>query len=148
MNRTTYRRPVPAKSFANTLDNFFNSSISDLIEGDFSGTKPSVNIIEDKDNYQIELAAPGLKKEDFHIMIDKDQLIVESKIEKSEETTDQDRKYTRREFQYGSFKRSFHLSDKINSEKIDASYTDGILILTIEKREEAKEKAPRNIEIS
>lgn len=148
MYLTSHRRPSQARNFTTALDNFFNSSISDLIDADFSVTKPSVNIIEHKDNYHIEMAAPGLKKEDFHIRIDKDQLVIESKIEKSEEATDHQGKYTRREFQYGSFKRSFHLSDKINSDKINASYTDGILVLTIEKREEAKEKAPRNIEIS
>lgn len=148
MNLTSYRRPNQARSFTTALDNFFNSSISDLIDADFSITKPSVNIIENKDNYQIEMAAPGLKKEDFQIRIDKDQLIIESKIEKSEEAKSPEGKYTRKEFQYGSFKRSFHLSDKINSDKIAATYNDGILVLTIEKREEAKEKAPRNIEIS
>ena len=148
MNLTNYRRPVQAKRFSNALDNFFNSNVSHLIDEDYSSTKPSVNIRENKDDYQIELAAPGLKKEDFQIQVNKDQLIIEAKFEKSEEDTDADGKYTRREFHYGSFKRSFHLSDKINSDKIDAAYTDGILTLTIEKREEAKEKAPRSIEIS
>ncbi|MDA8692534.1 Hsp20/alpha crystallin family protein [Saprospiraceae bacterium] len=148
MNILNYTKPVPAKSFTNVIDDILNTGLSSFANSNITSTKPSVNIKENKENYSIELAAPGLKKEDFNITVEKDQLIIEAAIEKSTEETSEDGHYTRKEFNYGSFKRSFHLSDKINSEKIAATYEDGILTVKLDKREEAKDKAPRSISIS
>jgi len=147
MNRVKFSRPAP-KSFTNVLDDIFNTSLSDIMGQEFSFNKPSVNIIENKDDYTIEVAAPGLHKEDFEIKVDKDQLIIKANLDQKDNTSKEETNYRRREFNFNSFKRSFHLSDKINSEKIKADYTAGILTLKIEKREEAKEKAPRTIEIN
>jgi len=147
MNRVKFSRPASPKSFTNVLDDIFNTSLSDIMGSDFSMNKPSVNIIENKDDYTIEVAAPGLKKEDFKIKVDKDQLIIQAHVEKEDEEASNKKSYRRREFNFSSFKRSFHLSDKIDSDKISADYNAGILSLKIEKREEAKEKAPRTIEI-
>jgi len=147
MNRVKFARPAASKSITNVLDDIFNTSLSDIMGSDFSLNKPSVNIIENKDDYEIEVAAPGLKKEDFEIKIDKDQLIIKAEVTKSEENKNNESSYRRREFNFSSFKRSFHLSDKINADKISADYNAGILKVKIEKREEAKEKAPRTIEI-
>jgi HSP20 family protein len=148
MNILNYTKPVPAKSFSHVLDDFLNTGLSSFANATITSTKPSVNIRENKDSYSIELAAPGLKKEDFNITVEKDQLIVEAAIENSSEESSEDGNYTRKEFSYGSFKRSFHLSEKINSENIKATYENGILNIELDKREEAKDKAPRNISIS
>ena len=148
MNILNYAKPVPAKSFSNVIDDILSTGLSNFANSTITSTKPSVNIRENKDSYTIELAAPGLKKEDFHITVEKDQLIVEATTENSTEETNQDSHYTRKEFSYSSFKRSFHLSDKINSDKIGATYESGILTINLDKREEAKDKAPRNISIS
>ncbi len=146
MNILNYAKPVQHKNLSQALDNFFN--IPDSVGTKLSYSKPSVNIRENKDSYAIEIAAPGLKKEHFNILVEKDQLIVEATIESNSETSEDEGKYTRREFNFGSFRRSFHISDKINSEKIDAQYEDGILTLTLDKREEAKDKPARTITIS
>jgi HSP20 family protein len=107
---------------------------------------PAVNIVESKDEYRIDVAAPGLDKEDFKIQIDKNVLTVSS--EKEEKHEDKDKRIMRKEFNYFSFKRCFSLPETVNSEKIKASHKDGILEIVIPKREEAKEKPVRDIKIS
>lgn len=134
------------KSLANIFDDVFNRSISDVMGNDFSVTVPSVNITEEKDNIKLELAAPGMDKNDFNISIDKDQLIISAEKEKQSEEKEEN-KWTRKEFNFSSFKRSFHLGEDINIEKIDASYENGILKLVLPKKEEAKETLPKLIEI-
>jgi HSP20 family protein len=107
---------------------------------------PAVNIIESKDEYRIKVAAPGLKKEDFDIQIDKNVLTVSS--EKEEKREEKEEKTVRKEFSYFSFKRCFSLPETVNSDKINATHQDGILEIVVPKREEAKEKPARNIRIS
>lgn len=137
---------LQGKTFTNLLDDVFNRSISDLVGSDYAVTSPSVNISEDNDNVIMEVAAPGLDKKDFKVAIDKDQLIVSAEKEAQTEEKEEG-KWTRKEFNYQSFKRSFHLSDKIENEKISAEYHHGILKLVLPKKEEAKPKAPATIEI-
>lgn len=137
---------LQGRSFTNLLDDVFNRSISDLVGSDFSVTTPSVNISEDNDNVILEVAAPGLDKKDFNVVIEKDQLVISASKEANTEEKE-DGKWTRKEFNYQSFKRSFHISDKIEVEKIGAEYNNGILKLTLPKKEEAKPKAPATIEI-
>lgn len=148
MNILNYATPTHVKNFSNVLDDLFNTNFSNIIDTEFTHTKPSVNVIENKDNYAIEVAAPGLDKNDFKITVEKDQLIIEATLENNEEESSDAIKYRRKEFNFQSFKRSFHISNKINSEKIDAQYKNGILTVTLDKREEAKDKAPRNITIN
>lgn len=148
MNILNYATPTHVKNFSNVLDDLFNTNFSNIIDTEFTHTRPSVNVIENKDNYAIEVAAPGLDKNDFNITVEKDQLIIEASLEKNEEESSGVKKYRRKEFNFHSFKRSFHISNKINSEKIDAQYKNGILTVILDKREEAKDKAPRNIIIS
>ena len=108
---------------------------------------PSVNVKEDKDKFELEVAAPGLDKKDFKVELDKDVLTISAEVEtKSEET---ENNYTRREFGRYSFKRSFTLPErKVNGDEINASYTDGILHITLPKNEEAKPKPAKLIEIA
>lgn len=137
---------LQGKSFTNLLDDVFNRSISDLVGSDFAVTTPSVNVSEDNENVVLEVAAPGLDKKDFNITVEKDQLIISATKEAQAEDKEEG-KWTRKEFNYQSFKRSFHLSDKIETEKIEAEYHNGILKLVLPKKEEAKPKAPATIEI-
>ena len=106
-----------------------------------------MNIRETEDSYFLEMAAPGMKKEDFTIELDNDQLTIRSEMK--EEAEENNKKYTRKEFSYESFQRIFNLNKQVvNQAEIKAEYTDGILTLTLPKREEAKEQPSRLIEIS
>lgn len=107
---------------------------------------PAVNIIEGKDEFRIEVAAPGLNKEDFRIQLDNNVMTVSS--EKEEKSEQNEEKVMRREFNYCSFRRSFSLPETVNTEKIKANHKDGILQIVIPKREEAKEKPAREIKIA
>ncbi|WP_348823468.1 Hsp20/alpha crystallin family protein [Flavobacterium aestuarii] len=111
-----------------------------------STTLPSVNIKETSDNYEVEVAAPGMDKNDFKITLDSNRLTISSA--KENEQTTKDENYTRREFSYQSFQRSFELPKNIvDEDKIQARYENGILLLSIPKREEVKPKPARMIEI-
>ncbi|HKJ05891.1 MAG TPA: Hsp20/alpha crystallin family protein [Flavobacteriaceae bacterium] len=126
----------------NSLFDFSNRNYSNT-----STTLPSINIKDNKNEYIVEMAAPGMKKEDFNIEIHNNVLTIKSET-KFEENKEEEN-YTRKEFSYQSFQRSFNLNDKVvDDEKIKATYEDGILSLTIPKKEEAKEKPARFIEIS
>ncbi len=122
----------------------------DLLQDFFATTTnynmPAVNITESKDDFKINVAAPGLSKEDFKIDLHNKTLTLST--EKKENSEESNEKFTRREFSYSSFKRSFGLPDMVDSENINATYKDGILMIEIPKREEAKEKPARQITIS
>lgn len=107
---------------------------------------PKVNIKEDKDGYQLELAAPGLAKEDFKIKLDQDVLTVYS--DKKEEVTKDTKAYRRLEFSYQAFEKRFTLPEDADNEKITANYVNGVLSVQIPKREEAKPQPPKSIEIA
>lgn len=111
-----------------------------------SGNIPAVNIKETADDFSLEVAAPGKTKEDFQLSLDHDVLTISTEAKK-EETTKEDN-YTRREFSYAAFQRSFKLPQTVNREGINATYTNGILHVTLPKREEDKVKPKRLIEIS
>jgi HSP20 family protein len=97
---------------------------------------PATNIIENKDGYQVSMAAPGLKKHDFKIDVEGNMLTISSEREDSKE--EKDARYTRKEYSYSSFNRSFTLPEEINQEKIEATYDNGVLKLTLPKKEEVK----------
>lgn len=131
--------------FNNGLKNnahpFFNDVFDSLLNDSFIGDKlvarvPAVNIAENDNEFHIELAVPGLKKEDFKINLDKNILTVSA--EKKSENPEETKKFSKREYSYNSFVRSFTLPDSVDHSKIEADYTDGILKLTVAKREEAK----------
>jgi HSP20 family protein len=105
---------------------------------------PAVNISETGGYYHIELGAPGLKKEDFQIDLDRNMLKIA--VEKKSEQTEENKKYNRREYSYSSFVRSSALPDSANDGDIKAAYTDGILKINVAKKEEAK-MASRHIDI-
>ncbi len=127
------------------VDKFFNHSLSDIVGSDFTTTHPSVNIYEKDDVYYLEVAAPGLEKDDFHVNVDKGQLTIS--VEKEIDADAVPGSYRRNEFNYTRFNRKFHLPKTIDSEGIDAKYLKGVLTLTLPKKEEAKVKPAVNIEI-
>lgn len=108
---------------------------------------PPVNVKESEAAFSLELVAPGFKKENFNIEIDNDMLTISSET-KAESIEKEEGKFTRREFRTASFKRSFKLPENVKADKINATYTDGILYLSLPKKEEALPQAKRSIEIS
>ena len=132
------------------FDRFFNSDLMDWNLTNFSSTNttlPAVNVKETDDDYILEVAAPGMSKKDFKVNFQNNVLTVSS--EKQEEKDENDDNYTRREFCYQSFQRSFTVSQQnVDSDKITASYADGILSVKIPKREEVKPKPAREIKIA
>lgn len=109
-------------------------------------SSPAVNIQETNDDFKIEVAAPGMKRDDFKVELDNNVLTISAQQENKEGENTQ--KYTRREFSYQSFQRSFSLPDnQVEAENVSARYVDGILYITVPKREEAKVKPARQITI-
>lgn len=146
LQKTNTNTNVP--SWTTWLDDFFNRDIPAVLTSNYNTglSIPKVNIKENTDAFILELAAPGLTKTDFKIDLDNHVLSIASEVENKEES-DTDN-YMRREFSYASFKKSFTLPDTIDEEKIDAKYNDGILYVKLPKREEAKQKPARSINIS
>ncbi len=97
---------------------------------------PAVNITDTKDEFNVSMAVPGMKKDDFSIEVEGNMLTISCK--KEEKNEEKESKYTRKEYNYSSFSRSFTLPDEVNKEKIDAHYEDGVLKLRLPKKEEAK----------
>ena len=106
---------------------------------------PAVNITEQKNEYLVSLAAPGLKKEDFKIDVDGNMLTISSEKEESKE--EKDKKFNRKEYSYSSFSRSFTLPEEINKEKIEAKYEDGVLKISLPRKEEAKKPTAKTIAV-
>lgn len=137
-------RKRPVGGFFDTFfaDDFFRPAFQEKL---FSGTVPAVNVVESANGFRIELAAPGLERADFKVNLEKDVLSI--KVEKANSTEETEDKFVRREYNFASFERSFQLPKSIDQEKIDAKYENGILTLTLPKREEALEKPTREISI-
>jgi len=134
-------------TWPNLVEEFLNGDLFPrFIDTDTRYSLPAVNIVESKDDYRIEVAAPGLNKDDFKINLENNVLTVSS--EKEEKHEDKDEKVMRKEFNYYSFCRSFTLPQTVNADKIKANHKDGILFISIPKRDEAKEKPAREIKIS
>ena len=130
-------------------DSFFGRDLFDYDNSSVTGTTlPAVNIRETQDDYQVEVAAPGMKKSDFKIELDNNLLVISSVKEEKDEQTDKNGNYTRREFSYQSFRRTFTLPGTVEGEKIKAKYDDGVLRIMIPKKEEAKQKPARQIQIA
>ena len=132
------------------IDRFFDTDLFDWTSKNYSKTNttlPSVNVKESDNEFSIEVAAPGFDKTDFKIEVHNDVLTVSSEKQTENETKDESERYTKREFSYQSFSRSFSLPLTADGDKVEAVYDKGILTVSIPKKEEAKPKAPRAIEI-
>ncbi len=128
-----------------TLDSFLNNILDETPSSDRYRDQsnnfnfPQVNISETKDLYELEFNVPGRNKEDFKITVDKNILTIS--FDKKEESKDENKKQIKKEFSLQSFKRSFTLDEKIVSENIAAKYENGLLILSLPKKEEVKVEA-------
>ncbi len=127
------------------IDEFFENDVLTDFFGGRSTSIPAANITEQDKEYKIEVAAPGLQKEDFEINVENDVLIVSSK--KEEEKEEKEKNYMRREFSYQTFSRSFALPNMADSDKIKASHKDGVLTINIPKKEEAWKKPAKKVAI-
>src|SRR6056297_794569 len=120
-------------------DDFFGKDFfPSVFDFENNPTIPEVNVRETKDNYVIEVAAPGLNKKDFNVDLQNNVLTISS--EKKKEDEDKDENYLRREFSYSSFQRSFSLPEGINADQVKAKHEDGILYVTVPKVEEKKKE--------
>jgi HSP20 family protein len=132
------------------FDNLWSRDLMDWSNLNFSDTNttlPAVNIKEGKDDFVIEVAAPGMSKNDFKINLENEQLVISS--ERNDQKTEENGEYSRREFSYQSFRRSFHIpNNMVDGEKISAKYNDGILTVVVPKRDEVKPKPPKEIKIA
>ena len=134
-------------TWSNWIDSFFTNDLPSVFTSNFNTgmTLPKVNIRETSDAYFVDMAVPGLKKSDFHIDLDNQLLSISTEVK--EENEHKEDNYTRREFGYSSFKRTFTLPTTADGEKISANYVNGVLRVSIPKKEEAKPKPPKQIAI-
>jgi len=139
------------RAFPALFDDFLNRDLFNWGQSNYSnaGTSlPAVNIKETNEAFEVEMAAPGMKKTDFKVQLEGNMLTISSEKSNQAEENEGDR-YSRKEFSYLSFERSFTLpKDVVDVEKINAKYEDGVLQLHIPKMEQAKHKAPKMIQIS
>ncbi len=126
--------------FNDVFDSIFNDTFFDRV----TSSVPAVNTSESAESYHVEMAAPGLKKDDFKITVDRNLLTISCQA--NEENAVNDKRYTKREYSFTSFVRSFNLPELADLNKIEAAYENGILKLDIGKREEAKSMS-RQIEL-
>jgi len=147
---TLIRRSNNYPTWSNFFNEFFNTDWNDWTNQNYSNTNttlPSVNVKESEEGFEVEMAAPGLTKEDFQIELNNSLLTIKSE-KKEEKECKKGECYTRREFSYQSFSRSFTLPSTIESDKIKAQYEHGILKISIPKKDEAKPRPTRQIAIS
>lgn len=147
---TLVKKSSQVPAFGTFFDDFFSKDLfnwNDKNFADFGNTLPSVNVKENDDNFEIDFAAPGMKKEDFKISLDRNLLTVSSEHKTEQEEKDEKGRYARREFNYQSFSRSFTLpSETVDDENIEANYADGILKINVPKK--VKEGTPvKTIEV-
>ena len=133
-------QPLPAtKFFTNSFfDEFFNRNVGELVGNENWTSQPAVNVSENNESFNIEVAAPGFNKPDFSLNIENGQLVISAKHEEKAEENNEKNRFLRREFRFESFKRSFKLPNSVNQDGISAVYENGLLLVTLPKKEEAK----------
>lgn len=138
------------KSVNNFFDDFLTKDLFDWTDRNFAtlgSNLPSVNLKETDTHLKVEMAAPGMKREDFKVEIDNNTLMISSEKEEEKEETRKKDNFVRKEFNYQSFFRSFYLPENIDVNKIEATYKDGILHVTIAKKPGSEKKSLKNIPI-
>lgn len=135
--------------FPSLLSDFFDTDrflSPRWLEREFENTIPSVNIRENGKEFSIDLAAPGFSKDQFHVNVEDNVLTVSA--EREEEKKDKGERFTRKEFSYNSFSRSFTLPQSVNADKVDAKYENGVLRLTLPKKEVTISKPAKQINVA
>lgn len=134
--------------FPGIWNNFFENEWLDIPSVNQLGANtPAVNILDTGENYEIQIAAPGMKKEHFNVSLDDGLLTVSSERTEENQTNDQHGRYTHREFNFYSFKRTFNLPETVDRENVSANYQDGVLVVSIPKFEQEKRKQLKMIEV-
>ncbi len=128
---------------ADMVNNFFDNDLSDFFGKRISD--PAANILENPDSFELHIAAPGMKKDDFKINLENSILTIS--VEMEDARNEESKNYTRKEFYFGSFSRSFTLPKTIDLDKIKADYENGILKVMLPKKEEAKVELKKEIKI-
>ncbi|HCQ30096.1 MAG TPA: molecular chaperone Hsp20 [Flavobacteriales bacterium] len=137
----------PKESLPSLFNSLFEEFANfDKLDKNFNKFVPAVNVAESDKDYTIEVSVPGFKKEDFNIRLDNDVLTISGEHKAEEE--DKNKNYTRKEFHYSSFERSFTLPETVNTDAIDAKYENGILNIILPKKEEAQVKPAKEIKVS
>ncbi len=126
------------------------SIFSDFFDNDWmmkaNATTPAVNVIENETDYKVEVAAPGMTKEDFCVHIaDEDQLVIS--MEKKNETKDNNNKYLRREFSYSKFQQTLILPDDVEKEHISATVNDGVLTINLPKKQKTQDQQAKEYKV-
>ena len=141
--------------FPSWVSNFFDGSLFDRDMKDFGSdlfpsrlgiNVPTANITETAKEYELELAAPGLERKDFNVEVEDNVLTISA--EKEEERREDESKYSRREYSFNSFSRSFTLPEGVRDDKIDAKYDNGVLRVSIPKEKETQAKPARKVAVS
>lgn len=122
-------------------DFFYNSNMPKA-----NATAPAINVLESADEYTVELAAPGLRKEDFEVHVNDDGDLT-IKMEKKEEMKDKSAHYLRREFSYSKYEQTLILPDDVDKEKIGANMSDGVLKVSLPKLQQTVQKVARQITV-
>jgi HSP20 family protein len=145
---TLVRTKTKTNHYPGLFDNLFFPEFNGWTRGNLISSQPSqpkVNIKEGDHLFMLEIAAPGLEKKDFKIQLDQDLLTVS--CDKKEENLKEGERYSKREFSYQTFQRAFTLPENIDAEMITADYHNGLLLIQIPKKEEAKPQPRKSIEV-
>ena len=143
---TLVKRSATIQGFFSYFFDMERTFGTDFMEKDYFKSMPSANITEDMNQFKVQLAVPGMSKNDFHIKVENDVLTISA--EKKEEKEEKNEKYTRKEFFFGSFERNFFLPNSVAGDKIEGKYENGILKLVVPKKEEAKKKLVKEVMVS
>ena len=141
-NGTTNSPAIFNSPFSGLFENFLGD---DFLTREYASHVPAVNISEEDGKYNLELSAPGFEKDEFKISLEKGMLTISGEHKTEKET--KEKTFSRKEFNYGSFQRTFSLPDSINEDAVDAKYENGILKISLARWEDPK-KAPREIKVS
>ncbi|WP_353136665.1 Hsp20/alpha crystallin family protein [Pseudopedobacter sp.] len=141
-NLAKTNRGIPSWADFFNADNFFDNNWLSNFDKEF----PAVNIAENEQNYSLEVIVPGFKKEDFQVKVDDDILTISAETKSENNEEGKKKEYTRREYSFRSFTRSFRLPDNVKDDDINASYKDGVLHLSLPKSE-TQVKATKQISI-
>lgn len=142
---TVRRRPMGVPAFVNVFEDFFNHNFPEKTFGEKGSFIPAVNVTEDEKEFKLEIAVPGFEKTDFDVQVEKEFFTVSGKKEPKTEV--KEKNYTRKEFSYSNFKRTFTLPENVETANISAVYENGILHVALPKKEVKADVAVKKIDI-
>lgn len=145
MNHIKHQAALAAKNFEDWVENFFNRGLTEWVGPEITLSRPAVNVREEDSRFLLEVAAPGLEKGDFKVVVENGQLVVSASRRTDSET--REGQYARREFNFASFRRSFTLPENVVADNIKARYENGILHIELPKQENDKSVKTKTVEI-